>query len=98
MAQADIVKAMATGTPNCSTARMVNAIKQSETMQVTGRTFEDAFSLARTSYKGVKKLLMMDLQREGTSWLASISEGGRPSGMVSKLKLANHPGNECLLT
>jgi hypothetical protein len=49
MAQADIVKAMATGTQNCSTAWMVNAIKQSETMQVTGRTFEDAFSLARTS-------------------------------------------------
>ena len=49
MAQADIVKAMATGTQNCSTAWMVNTIKQSETMQVTGRSSEDALSLARTS-------------------------------------------------
>ena len=59
----------------------------SETIQVTGGLSEVALlSLTRRSENGAKKLFIMDSQREGISWEALISDGGRPSGMVSNRK------------
>ena len=66
---------------------MVNAKPASETIQVTGGLSEVALlSLTRRSENGAKKLFIMDSQREGMSWEALISDGGRPSGMVSNRK------------
>ena len=68
----------------------------SETIQVTGGLSEVALlSFTRRSENGAKKLFIMDSQREGMSWLVLISDGGRPSGIVSNRKsdkLSKEPG------
>ena len=85
---ADRVKETTAGTRSSSAALMANGMKPSETIQVTGGVLEDKLllSLAMRSRKGVKKFVTTAFQREILSWLASVSEGERPSGMVSKQK------------
>ena len=58
----------------------------SETIEVTGGTFEDEVSLSLEIrlQSGNRQVFMVDLTREGMSWLTSASDGGRPSGMVLK--------------
>ena len=58
-----------------------------ETIQVTGGLSEVALlSFTKRLENGAKKLFKTDSQREGMSWVALISNGGRPSGMVSNRK------------
>ncbi|KAK0599151.1 hypothetical protein LWI29_002805 [Acer saccharum] len=66
----------------------VKLIIQSDTMQVTGGTFDKhvLLSLERSSLKGAKQVFLVESKREGTSCVASASDGGRPSGIVSKQK------------
>ncbi|KAK3014575.1 hypothetical protein RJ639_008907 [Escallonia herrerae] len=68
-----------------SAAVRVKLIAPSETTQVTGGTFDEAesLSLERRSLNGAKQFLIAESHREGTSWVASISDGGSPSGIVS---------------
>ncbi|KAI8025442.1 hypothetical protein LOK49_LG02G03043 [Camellia lanceoleosa] len=61
----------------------------SETIHVTGGASDDDdawLSLEIKLEKGTKQFLEVESQREGMSWVESASEGGRPSGMVSKRK------------
>ncbi len=65
----------------------VNALKPSEIIQVTGGLLEVAtLSFTRKSENGVKKFFIAESQREGMSWVAFESDGGRPSGMVLNWK------------
>ena len=61
-------------------------IQPLETIEVTGGTFEDevSLSLEMRLQSGSRQVFMVDLTREGMSWLTSASDGGRPSGMVLK--------------
>ena len=73
---------------------MVNCMKPSEIIQVTGGTFEVALlSSMRRLENEAKKFFIMELQREETSWLAFGSDGGRLSGMVSNWK-SDKPSKE----
>nr|GMC50573.1 hypothetical protein PanWU01x14_244710 [Ipomoea batatas] len=73
------------GMPSSSAASRVKLITPSATMHDTGGTLDAAVSLsrARRPLKGHKQVVAVDAQREAISWVASASEGGRPSGMVS---------------
>ncbi|KAK7824684.1 hypothetical protein CFP56_034071 [Quercus suber] len=74
------------GIPNLSAASRVKDIQPSEIIQVTGGTFEDevSLSLERRLQNGTRQFFEVESQSEATSWLTSASDGGRPSGMVSK--------------
>ena len=85
--QAEIGKNITIGILNSWAAVIVNAMLKSETIQVTRGLSEVALlSFTRRSENGAKKLFMMDSERERRSWVALISDGGRPSGMVSNRK------------
>lgn len=58
----------------------------SETIQETGGISGDWLSLERRAVKGGKQVLRVDSHRVGMSCVASTSDSGRPSGMVSKRK------------
>ena len=90
MLQAEIVKNITTGILNSWAVVIVNDMAAFETIQVTGGLSEVALlSFTRRSENGAKKLFITDSQREGMSWVALISNGGRPSGMVSNRKSGN---------
>ena len=73
---------------------MVNCMKPSEIIQVTGGTFEVALlSFTRRLENEAKRFFVMELQREDKSWLAFGSDGGRLSGMVSNQK-SDKPSKE----
>ena len=74
------------GIPNLSAASRVKDMQPSPTIQVTGGTFEYevSLSLVMRLQSGTRQVFGRDSAREGMSWLTSASEGGRPSGMVSK--------------
>ena len=74
------------GIPNLSAASRVKDKQPSETIEVTGGTFEDevSLSLEMRLQSGNRQVFMVDLTREGMSWLTSASDSGRPSGMVLK--------------
>ena len=92
--QAEIEKNITTGILNSWAAVIVNVMKASETIQVTGGLFEvGLLSFTRRSENGAKKLVIMDSEIEGMSWVALISDGGRPSGMVSNRK-SDKPSRE----
>lgn len=86
--QALVVQKNTSGMPSSSAALRVKLMIPSETMQVTGGTLDEevSLSLARRSRKGARQLLWVEAQGGGTFWVASISDGGRPSGMVSNWK------------
>ena len=66
---------------------IVNYMKPSKIMQVNGGTIEVALlSFTRRLENETKKFFVMETQREGMSWVALGSDGGRPSGMVSNQK------------
>lgn len=87
--EAPVVQKNTSGMPSSSAAVRVKLMIPSETMQVTGGTWnaEELLSLERSSRKGARQLLWVEEQRDGTSWVASTSDGGRPSGMVSNWKV-----------
>ena len=67
---------------------MVNGMKPSEIIQVTGGFFEVApLSFTRRSENGAKKFFITESQRKWISWVALRFDGERPSGMVSNWKL-----------
>ena len=74
-----------------SAASRVKDIQPSEIIRVTGGTFEDevSMSLERRLQNGTRQFFEVELQSEATSWLTSATDGGRPLGMVSKLKFGN---------
>ena len=73
---------------------MVNGMKPSEIIQVTGGFFKVApLSFTRRSENGAKKFFLMELLRKWGSWVALRSDGGRPSGMVSNRK-SDKPSKE----
>ncbi|PON47387.1 hypothetical protein PanWU01x14_244710 [Parasponia andersonii] len=79
------------GMPSSSDTSRVNDMRASENMQVTGGKTTSSYEAASLSFwtrwrKGARQFLAVESQREGTSWVASASEGGRPSGIVSKRK------------
>lgn len=66
---------------------IVNCMKPSEIMQVNGGTLDVALlSFTRMLENEAKKLFVMETQREGMSWVALGSDGGRPSGKISNWK------------
>ena len=66
---------------------IVNCMKPYEIMQVNGGTLEVALlSFTRRLENETKRFFVMETQREGMSWVALGSDGGRPSGMVSNQK------------
>ncbi|KAK7843724.1 hypothetical protein CFP56_012009 [Quercus suber] len=73
---------------------MVNGMKPSKIIQVTGGFFEVApLSFTRRSENGAKKFFITESQRKWISWVALWSDGGRPSGMVSNRK-SDKPSKE----
>ena len=83
-----LVQKRTSGIPNSSAAKTVNPITPSDTMQLTGGTCDEAvsFSLEIRSLNGPKQVFVVDSQREGMSCVASTSDSGNPSGMVSNRK------------
>ncbi|KAK2972535.1 hypothetical protein RJ640_006601 [Escallonia rubra] len=82
------VQKTTSGTPNSSAAVRVKLITTSETMQVTGGTFDELLSLKRRSLNGAKQCLLVESQMVRTSGMASVSlsDGGIPSGIISNRK------------
>ena len=80
--QALVVQKRTSGTPSSSAASRVKLMAPSETMQVTGGTFGEESRLERSFLNGAKQFFLEESHREGMSWVASTSEGGRPSGIV----------------
>ncbi|KAI9201547.1 hypothetical protein LWI28_025148 [Acer negundo] len=58
-------------------------------MQVTGGTLDKdvVLSLERSCRNGAKQVFLVDSRRDGTTCVALASDGGRPSGIVSKRKV-----------
>jgi hypothetical protein len=56
----------------------------SPTMQVTGGDSVEALWSARRRLRWGRQVALVKRQRDGTSCVASASDGGRPSGMVAK--------------
>ena len=85
---AEMVRSITTGIPSFSAAVIVNGMKASETMQVTGGLTSGVavLRLLRRSENGGNMFFEMESKREMTSWLALGSERGRPSWMVRKRK------------
>ncbi|CAN6571363.1 unnamed protein product [Malus baccata var. baccata] len=84
------VKNTAIGSPSSSAAVMAKGMKPSETMEVTGGItkllLELAVSLSfkRRLRNGDKKFFLMESHSKGRfRVVASASESGRPSGIVS---------------
>jgi hypothetical protein len=82
------VQKRTSGMPSSTAASRVKLMTQSETMQVTGGTLDEAVSLSfeRRFVKGAKQFFLVETHRDAMSWVASTSESGRPSGMVSNRK------------
>jgi hypothetical protein len=55
-------------------------------MQVTEGTSEDELSLSTSSLNGARQFFLVASHMDGTSWVASRSDGGNPSGIVSNWK------------
>ncbi|KAK6773203.1 hypothetical protein RDI58_028441 [Solanum bulbocastanum] len=84
--QALVVQNRTSGTPISSAAAKVKLMIPSETMHVTGGMFDVllvSLSFASRSLKGAKQVSVVDLHREGMSCVASASQVGSPSGIVS---------------
>ncbi|PON43456.1 hypothetical protein PanWU01x14_273950 [Parasponia andersonii] len=89
--QALAVQKKTLGMPSSSDTSRVNDMTTSETMQVTGGKTASSSEAAPLSFwtrwrKGTGQFLAVESQRERATWVASASEGGRPSGIVSKRK------------
>jgi hypothetical protein len=82
------VQKITSGMPSSVAASRVKLMAPSETTQVTGGKLEEAvsFSLERRFVKGARQCFFVEWHREGMSWVASASDSGRPSGMVSNRK------------
>jgi len=82
------VQKRTSGMPSSAAASRVKLMIPSETMQVTGGTLDEdlSFSFERRFLKGAKQSFLVESHRDGTSWVASTSDSGRPSGMVSNRK------------
>ena len=62
-------------------------MKPSEIMLVTkGTSDSDELSLSSSSLNGAKQFFLMESHSAGISWVASRSDGGNPSGIVSNRK------------
>ncbi|PON94066.1 hypothetical protein TorRG33x02_101050 [Trema orientale] len=85
--QALAVQKKTLGMPSSSDTSRVNDMMTSETMQVTGGKTAP-LSFCTRWRKGTRQFLAVESQRERATWVASApaSEGGRPSGIVSKRK------------
>ena len=83
---APLVQKKTSGMPSSRATSRVKLMIPSDTMQETGGTPGLLLSLVTSSLKGAKQFLLVESQREGTSWVASASEKGSPSGMVSNWK------------
>jgi hypothetical protein len=83
-----VVQKITSGMLISAAASRVKVMQPSEIMQVTGGTLDEAVSLSfeRRLVKGAKQCFVVDSHRDGGSWVASTSESGRPSGMVSNRK------------
>ncbi|WVZ85888.1 hypothetical protein U9M48_032746 [Paspalum notatum var. saurae] len=79
------VQSSAQGTPISLAACRVKGMMASPTTQVTGGA-PAALRSARRALKCGRQVSSVEWQSEGTSWVASASDGGRPSGMVAKRK------------
>lgn len=84
--QALVVQKMTSGMPSSFAASRVKLITPSEMMHDTGG--ESQLSFRRRWRKGERQFLEVESQSIGMSWVASSSEGGRPSGMDSKRKFS----------
>ena len=83
-----VVQKRTSGMPSSAAASRVKLMAPSETMQVTGGTLDEAVSLSfeRRLLNGAKQCFVVDSHRDGMSRVASTSESGRPSEMVSNRK------------
>lgn len=72
--------------PSIRAALAPNPMIPSETTQVTCGTLPDEFNLPSNSKNGAKQVFLIELHKAGRSCVASRSDGGNPSGMVSNRK------------
>ncbi|GMY11382.1 hypothetical protein FCV25MIE_06621 [Fagus crenata] len=72
--------------PNSSPTLIAKLMRPSEMMQVTKGTLEDELSLSTSSLNGARKFFLVASHMDGTSWVASRSDGGNPSGIVLNWK------------
>ena len=79
-----VVQKRTSGMPSSAAASRVKLMTPSETMQVTGGTWDEvvSFSFKRRFLKGAKQCFCVEAHRDGMCWVASISDSGRPSVMV----------------
>lgn len=87
-AQALVVQKITPGIPSSWAASRLKFMMPSETTQVTGGEFGEELSFERRPLKGCKQCFLMDWQRDGICWAATLaSAGGRPSGIILKRKV-----------
>jgi hypothetical protein len=84
--QAEEVQNWTSRIPKSFAALRPKLIIPSETMQVTGGTSNVELSLSTSSLNGARQFFLTESHRAGTSWVASRSDGGNPSGIVSNWK------------
>lgn len=82
--QAEAVQNCTSGMPNSSATFLPKPIIPSNTMQLTGGRAE--LSLITSSLKGTGQCFLVDSHSARASWVASRSDGGIPSGIVSNWK------------
>ncbi|PON90933.1 hypothetical protein TorRG33x02_133390 [Trema orientale] len=84
--QAEAVQNRTSGIPNSLAAFTPKVMIPSTIMQVIGGTSDEHLSLSNSSLNGPKQFFLVESHSGGTSWVASRSDGGKPSGMVSNRK------------
>lgn len=74
------------GNPNCWEALSVKDMTPSDKMKVTGGVWWEWLSFEIRLHKGSREFFLVESHKARMHWVASMSVGGRPSGMASKWK------------
>lgn len=97
--QADAVQNWTPGIPNSSAAFIPKLMIPSDIIKLTLGIVEQVLSLFLiSSNKGPKQFFLVDSHSNRISCVASLSEGGKPSGIVSNWKLRTRSKNQNHLT
>ncbi|KAF4366708.1 hypothetical protein F8388_020070 [Cannabis sativa] len=89
--QAEAVHSTTSGIPNSRAASIPKVIIPSVTIQVTGGTSQQLLSLCKSFLNGPKQFFLVESHNDGISWVASRSDGGKPSADISRRSHHHYP-------